>query len=268
MHTSHVLEDLKSKTKVIVKRAVKGAAAATFAASLVPLGSVGPVGADEAKAVNATHIDSTVVFNNVTNKWDYTFQVFNDSDGINEYGVNWELPLFNTTNFNDSIISDVILPDDWSVELLVGSTSQSAATTAYGGYDWDSGYDSTTDPFSINGDYDGSLFEDPDFVIHFFSDFEVIEDEVLIFEPINPIDPFGTSHTFGFSSDYGPTNAPYLMSFFNQPPRSGDPPTPSFGVNSPGAPTFQVGGVPEPITGTLAAISGFALVGYTRRRRG
>jgi len=275
MSTNNVIEDLKAKTKVIVKRAVKGGAAAVFAASLVPLGSIGSVGANEAQAVTATHMESSAVFNNGTNKWDYTFRVFNDSTQYGELGVNWELPLFNDTNFNDAIISDVVLPNDWFVELLNGPTDQSTATQAYGGYDWDSGYDSATDPNAANYSVDASEYENPDFIIHFYSDFQ---DFVEVVIPLNPIlDPDSALFAggvnfldFGFSSDFGPTNAPYLMSYIFQDPAAGDPPTPGFAVLSPNHPANQQanGAVPEPLTAGLAALSSMALVGYTRRRRG
>ena len=258
------LSDLKGKTKKILNGALKHTAAATLAASLVPLGAVG---VNQAEAMPASHVDSVITEN--AGVFTYNYTVFNDSTdpygGEGEGGefllVDWELPFFeNPAN----VIFNIQSPDGWEFEILEGVDDSSEyynnPNGFYGDYQWD--YDPNNDPFAANYDQPAESYVDPPFILHWYTV------DVPDSSPDNPIFPLESLDGFSFDTLVSEdVNVPYLASFFFEPPIQGDPPSPGgsgFGVPRT-VPQVQTG-VPEPLTSSFSILAAAGMLSYLRRR--
>lgn len=220
----------------------------------------------QAQFQRSSRVDSTVT-NQVDGTFLYEFEVFNTSDfADNDDGgpflVDWELPLF---SLNDINLGTVESPEDWTYEIveldgtivespdsaLIGTESQffNNNSSPYGFYDWD--YVAASDPLldplqGGNPDLYGpnpEEFETPPLVLHWYTLNEEDDDDggPGSGSPLEPIFPQDSLDEFSFVSDFSSQNAPYLSSWFELPPVTGDPPTPGGGApfGTPNSPARQ-----------------------------
>lgn len=238
---------LRQKAKSLLKGALKHAGSAALATALVSLGSV---------AVQAAWIQNSFVagqVGGVSAPFTYDFTVQNTSffDEGSETGVpnepiivDWELPFFalsdiaGVNDIND--IGTIVSPDGWFAEII-----QDPAP-----FPWD--YQAANDPLLDPGQggdpglYGPSpqVFDDPPFIIHWFTTLD--EGEVPF--------PFAVRageqlSGFGFQSDFSEQNAPYLTTWDELAPISGDPPIPVNAFGTPFSPARQQAQqqvIPEP----------------------
>ncbi|MCC6531579.1 MAG: PEP-CTERM sorting domain-containing protein [Burkholderiales bacterium] len=186
----------------------------------------------------------------------YRYLVCNTSDSYNQpisLLRDWELPFDgvgdgqNITS-NAAGISNIVTPEgwDWAIE-------RRGVSNGFTGWDGQITWQNPTDPFY------NPVYANHEYVLHFYT--RCFEGEGCFFG----IGEGGSKDNFGFDSPIGPAPAPYQASWFEQPPRTGDPAFPLQG----GIPaTFQVlQAVPEPGSlGLLAGGLGALLLAAGRRR--
>ncbi|MBI3455598.1 MAG: PEP-CTERM sorting domain-containing protein [Candidatus Rokubacteria bacterium] len=261
--------DLKAKAQALLEGTLKHARAAALTAALVPLGSVAvtPAEAGVPPPAYSSRVDATVTQpGGPGTPFLYGFTVVNTTPSgagpPTPLIVDWELPIFAASD-----VFDITSPSGWNAEVIADPTNPATMTDfynnpsgAYGQYNWN--YDPATDPLlaadpGLYGPNPGA-FENPPFIIHWVTNPDFIE---------SPIFPDDSLSGFGFMSDFGGTNAPYLTSWFFLPPVGGDPPIPGQQQFAfPNSSAFQATqGVPEPASLLLmAAGAGILLL----RRRG
>jgi hypothetical protein len=275
--------ELQEKSQALLQSALKNAAGASLAASLVPLAlAAAPADAQMGgEPPHSARVDSAVTQS--SSLYNYSFTVFNTSPNPNTQGiggipllVNWELPIFNVNDVNN-----IQSPAGWTYEIVdtdgnlidentglpTGGTSSyfNNPSGPYGDYGWD--YDPNTDP--DRGNYlNPDAFIDPPYIIHWYT-------PRSDYGGNNPILPIWVSDVnflsgFGFESDFASTNAPYLSSWDFLRPRVGDPPIPGgAGFGFPNSPSYRNFGtaVPEPSTFALLMAGSLVGVGLRLRRR-
>lgn len=266
------LADLKAKAQAMLQGSLKCVQAATLAVALVPLGAVAVAPAEAGVAIQrSSRVDATVIppgglGNPSATEFLYLFEVFNTTPGsglgINRI-VDWELPIFALTD-----VANIMSPSGWLSEVIAPTATTAVynnPTGTYGLYSWN--YNPATDPLlvanpNLYGPNPGA-FVSPPFIIHWFTDDDGGEG------PVAPIFEGDSLPGFSFMSDFGGTSAPYLASWFFQPPRGGDPPIPERpGFAFPNSDSFQQtqqAPIPEPATLLLLASGAGVLL---LRRRG
>jgi hypothetical protein len=264
----------------------------SLAAALVPLGTLGMPNRAEAVAAlpYSSHVEGSAsdIGGGV---FDYQFTVYNDTliggEGSGGFGgdymiVDWELPIFDL-----DAVSNVLSPVDWWYEIVTpagviaqtsnANDSEGALSryfnTAGGPYDlygWT--WTKEADPVwqADNAVYgpNPDAFLTPTYILHWYTGDSDLEGGPAA-SPLNPIDEGDSLGGFSFKSLYGSANAPYMASWYQEPPTIGDPPSPTnppqFFPNSPNAPSF----VPAPaaLPGALLVMAGMAGFAVLRRRR-
>lgn len=187
--------------------------------------------------------------------WQYDYLVCNTSDFYNQpisLLRDWELPFDGvgsgqTITSNAAGITNIVVPEgwDWGIE-------KRGVINVSTGWDGIINWQNPTDPFY------NPLYADHEYVLHFYT--TCFEGEGCF----NAIDEGSSLDGFGFQSPIGPAPAPYQASWFEQPPRTGDPAFPLQG----GIPdTFRTQQIPEPGSlGLLFGGLGALLVAANRRR--
>lgn len=219
----------------------------------------------------SSRVDATVT--PVGDKFLYEFEVFNTSPVLSGSGyggdtcdeiVDWELPLFDVEDLD---VTSITSPSSWNFEILPPdgtSDYYNNPDSPYNPTGWN--YTAADDPLLIaDADLYGSnpqVFENPPLILHWYNPADSSSNL-----PTNSIFPGGSLGEFSFLSDFAPKNAPYLSSWFNRPPRRGDPPIP-FGLTfaTPNSSSRQqaqdIGNpisVPEP--GSLLGLLGIGVLG-------
>jgi hypothetical protein len=195
--------------------------------------------------VGPTNIESTVLPNG--DNYDYGYEVVNSS--TNESIIEWYLPLLGSP---DEVIvgglDGVLVPEGWAV-------------TAFPWQSWhDFAYDADLDDKAGTYGVDATLFEHPDWVLHFTT-----EPDLTLFTFPYAIGPGESLDGFGFTSAVDPINVPYLARLGDGTLVLGDPLAPGFPDDDPPPPPPPGGPVPEPVTAGLMGMSLLALC--IRRRR-
>ncbi|MGI9457466.1 MAG: PEP-CTERM sorting domain-containing protein, partial [Aeoliella sp.] len=204
---------------------------------------------------NTSRVDATVT-DNGDGTFLYEFEVFNTSDDFFPSGsgaspagggggggggggtpliVDWELPLFDITDIDESSITS---SSNWGFEIV---TDHDAIVAPNNEDVWT--YNAASDPIAQAGDYgpNPEVFNTPPVIIHWSTDFAG--------EPVAPIFPGGSRSGFSFLSDYSSLGAPYQASWFFLPQNTGDPPIPDSAFGTPNSPARQAAqGIPEPST--------------------
>jgi len=294
---------LVRQSRGLLSGPLKHVQGAALAAALAPLAAFAPSAADAgAAAPRTSRVDGTVTQQG--SQFLYEFEVFNTTGyggGGQELIVDWELPFFSLSDFD---LNSVTSPVGWRHEIIANPTDANTQTRyynndggeggsegPYGQYAWD--YDFANDPLldpnqggdpNLYGPNPG-VFNAPPFIIHWYTwdadlecfnqNFQLTQDEIdagfcqVATSPVNPIGEGQSLDGFSFVSDFSSRNAPYLASWFREPPTQGDPPIGNQIFGLPDSPARQLAqGVPEP---AVLGLFGMGLIGVTltrlRRRR-
>ena len=220
-------------------------------ATIVTTATMITVTTPEAKAVITTPPGVIEVIGAVNESspgvFDYSYTIDNSADspsfailvellGLQVNG--FALPLFDSADTS-------ILGGEGGLSAPEGWTGQVTASAGH----W--AYDPALDPLSDTYGVDPNAFLAPPLVVLFSTD-----------DPDRFVDPGTSLAGFGFSSGFGPGDAPVTIhatadgqsfALIEDPPYPATP-------NSPHA-------IPEPLSAGLAALGGCALIGYLRRRR-
>ena len=301
---------LHEQSQGLLSGPLKHAKNAALAALLVPL-AVAATDAQAQVAVSerSSRVDGTVTFQPGDGNYLYEFTVHNTTpcggSGSGSGGcsgqqiVDWELPFFSTDDFD---LLSITSPVGWRHEIIANPTDPNVSTdyyndggegSFYGQYAWD--YVAANDPLldPLQGGDPGlygsnpGVFDTPPFIIHWYTwdgaecfnpDFELTQDELDVgfcsfaSSPVVPINPGGSLDGFSFVSAYSSRNAPYIASWFFEPPTQGDPPIGDSGFASPLSPARllaqgDVSAVPEPEMLGLLGLGILGLAAARRRRR-
>jgi hypothetical protein len=195
--------------------------------------------------------------------WQYTFRVCNMSDREGGDLIrDWELPYF-----RDAGINNIQTPFGWAFNIEAVGTPNDAT-----GWDGTAQWQQDGDPWKAIFDaaYGGAAlnpYNTNTEVLHFYLDqlptFAALAIEVD--ESCGFIFPGEGCNSFGFTSTFGPTDAPYQASWVANPPRTGDPSFPGSGL--PNSPSVQRQIIPEPTGLALLAAGLPALFAIRRRSR-
>lgn len=293
---SHVSNQARS----LLEGPLRHVRGASLAAMLVPLAMAGtsPAEASAIDPCRTSRVDAEVTAGaGDGSQYLYEFTVFNTSpsDASGACGINnnvivdWELPLFSP---GDIVAGSLTSPNEWwRAEVIPPGQSTFPSgyyknpDGPYGNYEWDyaPGVDPLLDPGqggdpNLYGPTPG-MFINPPLIVHWYTcDGDWVQDPdcevILASSPVSPIAAGQNLGGFSFLSDYAPQNAPYLTSWFQEPPTSGDPPSPGGTFGIPGSPEFfaaqgQSDPTPVPEPAALALLgAGAAMLGIRRRRRG
>ncbi len=177
----------------------------------------------------------------------YEFTVYNTTEieeetAVTPVIVDWELPLFSHFDIDDN---SIVSPEGWTYEIISSWSYQTANDPVLA---------ATPDIYGPNP----QVFETAPVIVHWFA---ITDDET---GPTQAIYPGGALSGFGFVSVYASQNAPYLTSWLDLPPITGDPPTPGHSFGTPMSPARQQaqygsGSVPEPTSFLLFAGLGIIL---------
>ncbi len=213
-------------------------------------------------------IVSDSVVNNGNGTWAYNYTVSNTSQ--NDGGpdgplppilVDWELPWF-----GDAGITNIVSPVNWTFTIeTIGSANPAT------GWDGVASWQTPGDPFYAGPN---SPYTTVSQVLHWYNvcwtngravattvAATVTTCEGDLDGAIFPDESLGG---FGFTSDFGPTDAPYQASWTTLPVRSGDPRFPLGGFpNSPAV--NAINATPEP--SALALLAGALAAGAAAMRR-
>ena len=301
------MEEKRSRVRLLcdagsgmLRRTWRQATKAGLVAALVPLGMIGLPGTAHAQT---SYVEGTVTPQG--GRYLYEFTVYNNGDDDDDaYGgydgeglviVDWELPLIVGDGQTWSDVVDTIMsptgdfgaafveadPQPWYYEVITpagiiqassdphspgaGSASVYYDNPAgpYGEYDWS--WTKEADPvWQDNNDVYGpnpDRWLDPDYLIHWYTPDDPEE------SPRDPIFPFDSRTGYSFMSDISGGNAPYMASWFFEPPTIGDPPSPQGGGPLPGIPgPTPIVPLPAAFPVALIVMAGMAGVGYIRRR--
>ena len=254
MHSETIRETMARALDVARKAGVR--------AAVVPLALAAAAAPSDANAqIRQSRVDASVSAIG-GGEFQYDFTLNNTSTGYNgDVLVDWELPFFAMT---DIVAGSITTPSGWEAEIV---TTTSVTTYfnnpagPYGDYGWD--YDPADDPTA--GNYPTAPFLAPPFILHFYT---VLASEGDTTFPARGLFEGQSLDGFSFRSAYGSAPAPYLGSWFRQPPRPGDPPIPdnggmvtNLGIGSPEY--YQA--VPEPAS-FVAFAAGAALLLRRRKR--
>lgn len=261
--------DTCGTARPLLERVLRNSRTAAIAAAFVTLGALAvpdPASAGVSVPQRSSRVDGTVTPEG--GQFRYKFEVFNTTRGCEGCPqiVDWELPIFSLT---DVVASSILSPSGWLHEVIApGATTAyyNNPTGPYGFYNWD--YVAANDPLLVtNPDLYGpnpGVFDNPPFIIHWYT--EDIPDS----SPANPINAGESLDGFEFLSAFSEFNAPYLSSWFFQPPVSGDPPSPNAVFATPNSPARQLAqatAIPAPASVALIGIGLLGLVPYLRRRK-
>lgn len=202
--------------------------------------------------------------------FDYGFRVCNTSfDGFEGFPAirDWELPFFGTDldTDNEAGITAIEVPAGWEISLEEIGVSN-GATGWDGVAEWQTDGNPMKDFFdAFFGGEANNPYNAHTHVLHFYTPFFEGEFFDCLFDPT--ICAGDSLEGFGFTSIFGPTNAPYQASWVFEPIQTGDPLFPLGG--QPLSPTILQAlqpTVPEPSTLALLAAGGL-MMGAARRRR-